>query len=472
MEDYKEEVLLLRAEVAKLKELVSELMAENARLREENGQLRAENTRLRAENGQLRKEIEYLKHGKNSRNSSMPPSTDIFRNRVQNPNRIKTGKKPGGQKGHEGASLKFQEQVDYYEQHANTVCAECGHSLANVESSPGIRGQIIDIPPMKPIVTEHISMECVCPNCGTKNRGKLPGTLDYCSVQYGEELRSLIVFLSVRNYMPVNRISEYIELTFGLKVSDGFIIKCIEREAEESRPAYNNLLERIKASEVVGSDETGFKIKDKTAWMWAWKAEQSVYIVPSMKRDYGTIERVLGKEDVYNFILVSDRYRAQLKTPCRTHQVCLVHLMRECTNLIEKTNSKWVLELKKVLKEIIRLSKETHIIISERDRIVSRLDGLLHQALTKSHSLVKKFCKQLLKIKDYITTCLFYPGVPAHNNDLESAIRNVKLKQKVSTNIRSMSGAENYAIIRSIIDTAILQGKSVWEALKNPVASH
>ena len=132
MEDYKEEVLLLRAEVAKLKELVSELMAENARLREENGQLRAENTRLRAENARLRKEIEYLKHGKNSRNSSMPPSTDIFRNRVQNPNRIKTGKKPGGRKGHEGTNLKFQEQVDYYEQHANTVCAECGHSLANV----------------------------------------------------------------------------------------------------------------------------------------------------------------------------------------------------------------------------------------------------------------------------------------------------------------------------------------------------
>ena len=104
MENYKEEVLLLRAEVAKLKALVSELMAEN--------------TRLRAENARLRKEIEYLKHGKNSRNSSMPPSTDIFRNRVQNPNRIKTGKKPGGQKGHEGTNLKFQEQVDYYEQHA------------------------------------------------------------------------------------------------------------------------------------------------------------------------------------------------------------------------------------------------------------------------------------------------------------------------------------------------------------------
>ncbi len=461
MENYKEEVLLLRAEVARLKELVSALMAENA-------ELRAENARLRAENAQLRKEIEYLKHGKNSRNSSMPPSADIFRSRVQNPNRIKTGKKPGGQKGHEGNNLQFQEQVDYYEQHAQAVCSGCGHSLAHVEATPGIRGQIIDIPPMKPIVTEHISMESVCPNCGTKNRGELPGTLDYCRVQYGEELRTLIVFLSVRNYMPVNRIREYIETMFGLKVSDGFIVKCIERKAEESRPTYDNLLEKIKASDVVGSDETGFKIKDKTAWMWAWKAEEHVYIVPSMKRDYGTIERVLGKENDYNFILVSDRYPAQLKTSCRAHQVCLVHLIRECTNIIEKTNSKWALKLKKILKEIIRLSKGSHIIISERDRIVCRLDGLLHQALTKSHSLVKKFCKQLLKIKDYITTCLFYADVPADNNGLERAIRNVKLKQKVSTNIRSMSGAENYAILRSIIDTAILQRKPVWDTLKNP----
>ena len=88
--------------------------------------------------------------------------------------------------------------------------------------------------------------------------------------------------------------------------------------------------------------------------------------------------------------------------------------------------------------------------------------------MTKSHEKVKTLRVKLLKIKDYITTCLYYPDVPAENNFCERSIRNVKLKLKVSTNLRSMQGAENYAIIRSIIDTSILQGKNVWTALQNP----
>ena len=454
MENYKEEIQSLRAIIDDLKLIVADL--------------RKENESLRKENELLRKEILYLKIGINSRNTSMPPSTDIFKGKVQNPNRIKTGKAIGGQKGRDGNNLKFQTEIDQTQYHKMSHCDECGHDLSLVEATESIKGQIIDIPIIKPIVTEHISMVAICPHCSNKNKGQLPGTLDYCHVQYGSRLKDLIVYLSVRNYLPVKRIAEFIQTAYGIKVSDGFIIDCLTNKAEAFKEVYQKMLNHIKQDNVVGSDETGFKIRAEKAWIWLWRTQKHVYFKTSMKRDYKTIEEVMGAEKKHEFILVSDRLAAQLKTNCMTHQVCLAHLIRECINLNEKTGSTWVLRLKKVFKEIIKLSKPESIQIKARDNIVQRLDQLLNQALTTSHKKVKTFCGQLLKIKDYITTCLYYPDVPAENNFCERSIRNVKLKLKVSTNLRSMQGAESYAIIRSIIDTSILQGKNVWTALQNP----
>ena len=106
MENYKEEIQSLRAIIDDLKLVISE---------------------LRKENELLRKEILYLKIGSNSRNSSMPPSTDIFKGLVQNPNRIKTGKAIGGQKGRDGNNLKFQTEIDQTQYLKKSHCDQCGH---------------------------------------------------------------------------------------------------------------------------------------------------------------------------------------------------------------------------------------------------------------------------------------------------------------------------------------------------------
>lgn len=425
-----EEIQSLRATIYELKIVVEDL--------------RRENEYLRRENERLWKEITILKKGTNSRNSSMPPSTDIFKDKVQNPNRIKSGRKPGGQEGREGRYLQFQQDVTNHDYHkAGSHCERCGHDLSGIEAVEGARGQIIDIPEIKPIVTEHVSMVKICPCCSKENKGKLPGTLDRCRVQYGDRLKDLIVFLSVRNYMPVQRIVEYIHSVYGIKVSDGFIIDCLSKKAESLQESYDQILDRIKQGSVVGSDETGFKIRDIKAWMWMYRTAELVYFEPSLKRDYNTIEKILGSDIKHNFILVSDRLAAQLKTNCMTHQVCLAHLLRECINFHEKTGSTWVLKLKKILKQIIEVSKPESIVIKVRDNIVKRLDQLLNQALTNSHKKVKALREQLHKIKDYITTCLFYADVPTDNNFCEQSIRNVKVKIKISTNLRSMQGAEN-----------------------------
>ena len=60
---------------------------------------------------------------------------------------------------------------------------------------------------------------------------------------------------------------------------------------------------------------------------------------------------------------------------------------------------------------------------------------------------------------------LFYPDVPSDNNGSERAIRNVKVKQKISGHFRSERGAEMYAILQSVFDTFIKRGADPYKQI-------
>ena len=398
----------------------------------------------------------------------MPPSADITRLGKKNPNRIQSGKKPGGQSGHKGTFLKMREHTDEIVPHSPQVCNSCGLNLGDVIEKEFSRGQIIDIPIIKTRVTEHISYVKQCPCCQAVNKTSLPGTLDYCNVQYGPNIRNLIVFLSARHFVPIKRIQELIYALTGERVSTGFINNCIYQKSQDASPVYDQILEQIIATNCVHSDETGFKVKNLKYWMWYWGTEIWKYFEVSAQRGYNTITNVLG-DAYHDFVLVSDRWAAQLKTNCKGHQLCLVHLIRDCNKLIEQYNSKWAGKLKKIFEEIINIkSKGEKITKRTITSIEDKLATLLENQLLKSHDKIITFRHQLKKQRKYLTTCLRYHDVPAHNNQAERSIRNVKLKTKISTNFRSEEGAKNYAVIRSIIDSAIAKGLNVFDVLRNP----
>ena len=98
-------------------------------------------------------------------------------------------------------------------------------------------------------------------------------------------------------------------------------------------------------------------------------------------------------------------------------------------------------------------------------KIEERLTQLLKQDHTASHKKVLAFSKRLIKNKDSILTFLYHPKVPPDNNASEQAIRNVKVKTKVSGQFKSEEGAKRFAILRSVIDTTIKNTQNVFEAL-------
>ena len=82
------------------------------------------------------------------------------------------------------------------------------------------------------------------------------------------------------------------------------------------------------------------------------------------------------------------------------------------------------------------------------------------------------FQKRIIKYRDHVFTFLYHPDVPPDNNGSERAIRNVKVKQKISGQFKSYTGAETFAILRSIIDTAIKNNLNPLHSLSQINALH
>jgi hypothetical protein len=85
--------------------------------------------------------------------------------------------------------------------------------------------------------------------------------------------------------------------------------------------------------------------------------------------------------------------------------------------------------------------------------------------LDENHKELVSFQKRMLKYKDYILTFLYHPKVPPDNNGSERAIRNVKVKQKISGQFKSWKGLENFMVLRSITDTTLKNDQNVLKAL-------
>jgi transposase len=174
---------------------------------------------------ELREEIRVLKAGKNSNNSSIPPSLDL--KRVSRSLREPSGEKTGGQIGHTGKTLEFKAIPDIIEEHKPLFCTACGNDLGDAASVLQEKRQVVDIPPVAAIYTEHRIFKKVC-NCGAATCGTFPAEVN-ASIQYRPRIESMIAYMSSRQYVPFARMAEYFKQVHQFSISEGTIANCLNR---------------------------------------------------------------------------------------------------------------------------------------------------------------------------------------------------------------------------------------------------
>jgi transposase len=335
------------------------------------------------------------------------------------------------------------------------------------------RSQAVDIPRIMPTVTEYQAIARTCA-CGHVTNGRLPQAAPASgTVHIGHNASSLLVYLSSAHHLPYQRLQQLAADLFKLPLSQGTIANKLEVAGCAAAPLTQTILGHLQASPCIGSDETGVRVAGKRIWRWVWQNAQASYYAISEHRDYQTVKDSFG--EIFQGTLIHDCYSAQNNTLAGWHQLCHAHLLRDLQFVVDTEHSIWAHQLQAFL---IRSQRARDHIWSDdfdpalRERVIDgyyrRLEQFARQSMAGKEAvrLQKRFRKHEDKILYFMTT----PDIPPDNNGSERAIRNAKVKQKVSGGYRSHRGAERQAALLSVIETAKKQGLNVLETIQGLVA--
>lgn len=469
--DIKEILEALNQKVSSLQNTVSEQGAEISRLNRLDSlhqkDMHAANMKIAAletENAELKERLsKYEKPEKDSHNSSVPPSQESPKSqaiRRTKSLRKKSGKKTGGQPGHKGCTLECTDEPDEIIKHEACFCQHCGKSLEGVPVKKVIKTQIVDIETPKIKTIEHQYLEKVC-SCGHHNRMDAPN----CRISYGKNLRAMVVYLVHVQCLSMQRVAETISDFFHRKISEGTVGNILKEVGQKANYAYEEIRKRVEKSDVVGADETGASVNKEHHWNWIFQTDLLTYVYQLKSRGIAAIDDKFPN-GLPNTTLVTDRHGSYFKMKVKKHQVCLAHLLRNAEYLNELDEKQtWSRRFQQCIRDAIDLRKNQKVTEKKVSYIVGVMDALLTENLQQLHEDFETFKKGIYKVKHYLFTFLSDFAVPYDNNASERGVRKIRVKQKVSGCFRTDDGADIFAKIHSIAETAKKNGNSKFEAI-------
>ena len=399
---------------------------------------------------------------KNCSNSSVPPSQESIAARelrMTKSLRKPSGKPSGGQPGHKGSTLQSVSTPDRIIKHEPAYCKCCGRPLDGIEYRKIRKTQIIDI---KFVVetTEEQYYEKVC-QCGCVNNCDAPN----CRIKYGDNIRAFVSYLNVVQCIPFKRIAELISDLCGRRMSEGTIQNILKGNSVKSNNAYEEIRKRIECAPVVGADETGAAVGKQLHWNWIFQTDALTYVYQLKSRGQEAVDSKFPN-GLPHSTLVTDRKQTYFKMNVKDHQVCLAHLLRNAEYLNElDAKQDWSRRFIHLLAHAIDLRRNNTITQRKIKVLKTKMKNLLGESLSHLDDEFERFKKGILKVKDYLFTFLSNPLVPYDNNASERGVRKIKIKQKVSGCFHTDEGADDFAKLHSIAETAMKNGNSRFNAI-------
>lgn len=449
------------------------------------GELRAVNEAQRKEIAAFSARVAELERqlGLNSSNSGKPPSSDGLNKPPRTSSlREKTGKKSGGQKGHKGQTLTRTATPDRVIDHYPGICPDCGGQPDKTASLGYRPRQVFDVPEPQPVqVTEHRAHTCRCADCGAQTEAAFPEDVT-APVQYGARIAALAVYLRNCQFIPEDRLAALLKDVFGIEISTATIAAMERRKAEELKPVAEDIAQKVKEAPVKHMDETGYRVGGLTQWLHVAATVFLTFYRTSAKRG-ALLADVIG-------IVVHDHWKPYFTMPGVLHALCNAHHLRELKALMEIEKEAWAFAMYRFLRQACHAAnlakrKETALdprfiawLAARYDRIVAQ--GLaFHEAQPpperpnegngkkprgrKRRRTGHNLLLRLQNRKEDVLRFLTDPSVPFTNNQAERDLRMMKVRQKISGCFRTAGGAEDFAVLRTVLSTAAKQG---WNLLR------
>jgi transposase len=447
--------------------------------------LRAENAALRAQVVQLLARVQELEArlGKDSHNSSKPPSSDPpFKKPPPRALRQSSGKKPGGQKDHPGATRSLVEDPEHtvvIPLSGHCACGRCLETLA-VEALPE-RRQVIELV-IRREVTEYRTVAGACA-CGQVHRSAFPDGVE-APVQYGAGVSAFAVYLTHYQQLPYQRTADLLKALAGIALAPATIYAMGCDAAGRLSAPVAAIGRALVGHAVAHADETGMRVAGALQWLHVLCTATLTFYAVHAKRGRDALAAI-GLLAAFRGILVHDHWSAYREFACR-HAFCNAHHLRELIAIAETyPGLPWPQRLIDLLCEAnvatqtARTAGFSALPGPMIEDLLTRYDAILIEGTryhprrtgppgsrrrvkqTPAYNLIARLQKHRDEVLRFITDL----RVPFDNNQAERDIRMPKLKQKVSGCFRSDQGAQAFATIRSYLSTLHKQSVDPYQAL-------
>ncbi|MBT9141926.1 MAG: hypothetical protein DDT29_00319 [Dehalococcoidia bacterium] len=352
------------------------------------------------------------------------------------------------------------------------MCRHCGIDIPPDIPVSGSyqRRQQVEIPPIKPIVTEHHYHSIHCPKCGRLIREEVNEEHKPCC---GPHLASLIAMLTAVHNLPRRHIDQLLKDILGIQVSLGTVDNCVHEVGEAVEEPVNALKEQLPQQDKLNIDETGWKKAGKRRWLWTFVAPNFTFFQIAQSRGKRVLEEILGQ--FFPGIITSDRFRSYRFYQMAGWQICLAHLIREAKGLSQSNDpatSRFGYWIRRELKLMISLWKKGKAKSLEMNACKARLRRacLLSQDSEDKH--VRNFARAILKDWEAVTLFTRVEGISPTNNVAERSLRSLVIARKICFGNHSEKGLVTTARLRTVVATARMRGVDVWDYLAHALVHY
>ena len=437
--------------------------------------LRAENHGLRAELARAR--VELAKAQKNSRNSSLPPSTAHPHAKPLPPAKPQSQRRRGGQPGHdkhERALVPVEECCAVYD-HRPRKCRGCGHQLSGSDPAP-LRHQVWELPQIRPLVSEHRRHRLACKSCGQVTCGKLPAGVP--RGQAGPRLVGFVALLMGAMRQSKRKSAWFLENILNTPCSPGWVVKLQNQATTALRPAYDDLVERLPQQGRLNIDETPGKQGPLKTWLWAFVATPFTVFALRLTRKADELYAHVGAE----FAGVVGCDRAKMYLGLKHLQWCWAHLSRDFQALIDSGDGQAKRlghDLRREVDAMFGLWKHVRdgTLTRRRFKILMKpirrnVEDLLLRGAFSGNRLFAGSCDELYRGRHHLWTFVDVEGVGPTNNQAERALRHAVIWRKLSFGTQSEAGSRFVETMLTVIETCRQQRRNAFDYIATAVAAH
>ena len=432
---------------------------------------------MQAQVDRVQKEVHELHEqlGRNSQNSSQPPSTDGPKARAR-PKRTPSGRKAGGQKGHEGHGRKLvpSERVTQVVKLKPTQCACCGALLMGEDANPA-RRQVTEVPRIEPDVVEYQQHTLVCLGCGEQTTAEWP--VDMPTGGFGAYTQAIVAYMSGRIGVSQRDTEEMMETVFHTDMSLGSVS---DQQAEVSAAVAEPVQAAIKYAQqqpAQNVDETSWREGNRRTWIWISATPLVTVFMLIATRSAQGAKQLLGimtATDLVHGIIGSDRWSGYNWLAPQQRQLCWAHLKRDFQAMVDRGGES-VRIGQALLSQVELMFGLWHRI---RDGTLSRpefqvamqpiescVGMLLRDGSTVDCTKTQRTCANILKLEVALWTFVRVTDVEPTNNNAERPLRRAVLWRRRSFGTQSADGSRFVERVLTVVTTLRQQKRDVLDYL-------